>query len=235
MTFTRYDSGELDVDYDLIMLLCFSSPLIELHCCCNTIISSWWLINILLFIIILASETCNDFHPMFFTHDKSFEEFFCICIQLLNKTWKEMRATSEDFNKARFLGEGHILKYTPPSFPCFISLFGPLLKLILMSLRRGTHALFLSWDCHLEMHIQISHLWKHLNLKIFLRMKTTYVLEGLKAIFFLPGLVSVDSRRETKENAFKRSEVPCVHFHSEIVQSPEKTVPHVLLTVWVGF
>lgn len=36
---------------------------------------------------------------MFFTHDRSFEEFFCICIQLLNKTWKEMRATNEDFNK----------------------------------------------------------------------------------------------------------------------------------------
>ncbi|KAK2517106.1 Elmo1 [Columba guinea] len=51
--------------------------------------------------LFLASETCNDFHPMFFTHDRSFEEFFCICIQLLNKTWKEMRATSEDFNKAR--------------------------------------------------------------------------------------------------------------------------------------
>jgi len=46
-----------------------------------------------------ASENCHDFHPMFFTHDRSFEEFFCICIQLLNKTWKEMRATSEDFNK----------------------------------------------------------------------------------------------------------------------------------------
>lgn len=55
----------------------------------------------LLVFLFLASETCNDFHPMFFTHDRSFEEFFCICIQLLNKTWKEMRATSEDFNKAR--------------------------------------------------------------------------------------------------------------------------------------
>jgi hypothetical protein len=51
----------------------------------------------------LASETCNDFHPMFFTHDRSFEEFFCICIQLLNKTWKEMRATSEDFNKVEWV------------------------------------------------------------------------------------------------------------------------------------
>uniref|UniRef100_A0AAY4EM33 ELMO domain-containing protein n=1 Tax=Denticeps clupeoides TaxID=299321 RepID=A0AAY4EM33_9TELE len=47
----------------------------------------------------LPSENCHEFHPMFFTHDRAFEEFFCICIQLLNKTWKEMRATSEDFNK----------------------------------------------------------------------------------------------------------------------------------------
>uniref|UniRef100_A0A8C8E2E7 Engulfment and cell motility 1 n=1 Tax=Oryzias sinensis TaxID=183150 RepID=A0A8C8E2E7_9TELE len=47
----------------------------------------------------LPSENCHDFHPMFFTHDRSFAEFFCICIQLLNKTWKEMRATNEDFNK----------------------------------------------------------------------------------------------------------------------------------------
>ncbi|XP_043946070.1 engulfment and cell motility protein 2 isoform X2 [Protopterus annectens] len=47
----------------------------------------------------LPSEGCNDYHPMFFTHDRSFEEFFCICIHLLNKTWKEMRATAEDFNK----------------------------------------------------------------------------------------------------------------------------------------
>uniref|UniRef100_A0A672QW97 Engulfment and cell motility protein 2-like n=1 Tax=Sinocyclocheilus grahami TaxID=75366 RepID=A0A672QW97_SINGR len=27
------------------------------------------------------------------------QELFCICIQLLNKTWKEMRATQEDFDK----------------------------------------------------------------------------------------------------------------------------------------
>lgn len=39
------------------------------------------------------------FYPMFFTHDHPFEEFFCICIVLLNKTWKEMRATTEDFVK----------------------------------------------------------------------------------------------------------------------------------------
>ncbi|XP_035208174.1 engulfment and cell motility protein 1-like [Stegodyphus dumicola] len=45
------------------------------------------------------TEQGKIFYPMFFTHDHPFEEFFCICIILLNKTWKEMRATTEDFAK----------------------------------------------------------------------------------------------------------------------------------------
>ncbi|XP_058823162.1 engulfment and cell motility protein 1 [Topomyia yanbarensis] len=45
------------------------------------------------------SEHGQEFHPMFFTHDHPFEEFFCICIVVLNKTWKDMRATTEDFVK----------------------------------------------------------------------------------------------------------------------------------------
>ena len=45
------------------------------------------------------SEQGASFQPLFFTHDSPFEECFCICIVLLNKTWKEMRATSEDFGK----------------------------------------------------------------------------------------------------------------------------------------
>lgn len=36
---------------------------------------------------------------MFFSQDHSFHELFCVAIQLLNKTWKEMRATQEDFDK----------------------------------------------------------------------------------------------------------------------------------------
>lgn len=39
------------------------------------------------------------FYPMFFTQDRPFEEFYCSCIQLLNKTWKEMRAMAADFQK----------------------------------------------------------------------------------------------------------------------------------------
>ncbi|KAL3275269.1 hypothetical protein HHI36_020038 [Cryptolaemus montrouzieri] len=45
------------------------------------------------------SEQGVSFQPLFFTHDHPFEECYCICIVLLNKTWKEMRATSEDFCK----------------------------------------------------------------------------------------------------------------------------------------
>ncbi|XP_076318305.1 engulfment and cell motility Ced-12 [Tachypleus tridentatus] len=43
------------------------------------------------------SEQGKTFYPMFCTCDHPFEEFFCICITLLNKTWKEMRATVADF------------------------------------------------------------------------------------------------------------------------------------------
>lgn len=45
------------------------------------------------------TEQGKTYYPMFFTHDHPFEEFFCIGIMLLNKTWKEMRATVEDFVK----------------------------------------------------------------------------------------------------------------------------------------
>ncbi|XP_029780833.1 engulfment and cell motility protein 3 isoform X3 [Suricata suricatta] len=46
-----------------------------------------------------CSETAQDFSPMFFSQDQSFHELFCVSIQLLNKTWKEMRASQEDFDK----------------------------------------------------------------------------------------------------------------------------------------
>ncbi|XP_056216830.1 engulfment and cell motility protein 3 isoform X3 [Falco biarmicus] len=46
-----------------------------------------------------CSEVAQAFYPMFFGQDHFFEELFCICIQLVNKTWKEMRATQEDFDK----------------------------------------------------------------------------------------------------------------------------------------
>ncbi|KAF2357201.1 protein of unknown function DUF3361 [Trinorchestia longiramus] len=47
----------------------------------------------------LVTKDDPHFHTMLFAHDHPFEELFCICISLLNKTWKEMKATTEDFHK----------------------------------------------------------------------------------------------------------------------------------------
>jgi len=49
---------------------------------------------------VLALDEGQVYYPIFFTHDHSYEEVYCICIQLVNKTWKEMKATSIDFTKA---------------------------------------------------------------------------------------------------------------------------------------
>ncbi|XP_053304404.1 engulfment and cell motility protein 3 isoform X2 [Spea bombifrons] len=46
-----------------------------------------------------ASETGQNFLGLFYSQDHCVQELFCVCIQLLNKTWKEMRATQEDFDK----------------------------------------------------------------------------------------------------------------------------------------
>uniref|UniRef100_A0A670ZS59 Engulfment and cell motility 2 n=1 Tax=Pseudonaja textilis TaxID=8673 RepID=A0A670ZS59_PSETE len=70
----------------------------------------------------LPNEGRNDYHPMFFTHDQALEELFAICIQLLNRTWKEMRATVEDFHKVMQVVREQIsraLLAKPPSLDQF--------------------------------------------------------------------------------------------------------------------
>ncbi|XP_050701797.1 engulfment and cell motility protein 2-like [Eriocheir sinensis] len=47
----------------------------------------------------VPNEQGQSYHAMFFSNDCIFEELFSICIVLLNKTWKEMKATTEDFSK----------------------------------------------------------------------------------------------------------------------------------------
>lgn len=60
------------------------------------------------------TEQGKKFYPMFFTHDHPFEEFFSICIVLLNKTWKEMRASIEDFTKVISVVHQQISRATDP-------------------------------------------------------------------------------------------------------------------------
>uniref|UniRef100_A0AAQ5XQ55 ELMO domain-containing protein n=1 Tax=Amphiprion ocellaris TaxID=80972 RepID=A0AAQ5XQ55_AMPOC len=68
------------------------------------------------------SETGSDYHPIFFSQDRLMEELFCVCIQLLNKTWKEMRATQEDFDKVMQVVREQITR-TLSSKPTSLELF----------------------------------------------------------------------------------------------------------------
>uniref|UniRef100_A0A4W4EUD4 ELMO domain-containing protein n=1 Tax=Electrophorus electricus TaxID=8005 RepID=A0A4W4EUD4_ELEEL len=68
------------------------------------------------------SETGSSYHPIFFAQDRLVEELFCICIQLLNKTWKEMRATQEDFDKVMQVVREQITR-TLSSKPTSLELF----------------------------------------------------------------------------------------------------------------
>ncbi|XP_070600399.1 engulfment and cell motility protein 2 isoform X2 [Erythrolamprus reginae] len=65
----------------------------------------------------LPNEGRNDYHPMFFTHDQALEELFAIAIQLLSKTWKEMRATAEDFHKVMQVVREQITRALPAQPP----------------------------------------------------------------------------------------------------------------------
>uniref|UniRef100_A0A671UVP3 Engulfment and cell motility 3 n=1 Tax=Sparus aurata TaxID=8175 RepID=A0A671UVP3_SPAAU len=68
------------------------------------------------------SETGSDYHPIFFSQDRLMDELFCVCIQLLNKTWKEMRATQEDFDKVMQVVREQITR-TLSSKPTSLELF----------------------------------------------------------------------------------------------------------------
>uniref|UniRef100_A0A6Q2ZG26 ELMO domain-containing protein n=1 Tax=Esox lucius TaxID=8010 RepID=A0A6Q2ZG26_ESOLU len=68
------------------------------------------------------SETGSNYHPIFFSQDRLLEELFCVCIQLVNKTWKEMRATQEDFDKVMQVVREQITR-TLSSKPTSLELF----------------------------------------------------------------------------------------------------------------
>ncbi|KAM5126453.1 engulfment and cell motility protein 3, partial [Mantella aurantiaca] len=69
-----------------------------------------------------ASETGQNFLTLFYAQDHFLQELFSVCIQVLNKTWKEMRATQEDFEKVMYVVKEQIsrtLALTPTSLDFF--------------------------------------------------------------------------------------------------------------------
>ena len=46
-----------------------------------------------------SSSSSAQFYPMFFAHENPLDEMFAVVIMHVNKTWREMRATTADFDK----------------------------------------------------------------------------------------------------------------------------------------
>jgi len=56
------------------------------------------------------SDTSENYYPMLFSTDSMLEEMYSVCIQLVNKTWKEMRATSLDFSRVMSVVKEQIIR-----------------------------------------------------------------------------------------------------------------------------
>ncbi|CAB4038874.1 engulfment and cell motility 1 [Paramuricea clavata] len=61
-------------------------------------------------------DTSSDYYPIFFTTESPFQELFCICITLLGKTWREMKAKAEDFGRVSFYEDSLYLIFLLYSF-----------------------------------------------------------------------------------------------------------------------
>lgn len=81
--------------------------------------------------------------------DKPFEELFCICSQLVTKTWKEMRATAEDFDKVFDVVREQIvrtLRKTPETFEVVRSLLNGMSYAEIMKIRQQERSSREEWE-----------------------------------------------------------------------------------------
>ena len=88
------------------------------------------LVRLIVELIRIGEDPLTDedrFFPMFFNHDNPLEELFGICIVHLNKTWKEMRAKSDDFAKVINVTREQ-LNYSLNLFPTDLEQFKSKLK-----------------------------------------------------------------------------------------------------------
>lgn len=123
---------------------------------------------------------------MFFTHDHPFEECFCICIVVLNKTWKEMRATSEDFQKVASVGQEQIvraLETTPASLEQFKTKLQTLTYseiTQLWQLERNTRE---EWESHAKPVVQLREQITPEILGLIKQQRLAFLVEGIYFLF----------------------------------------------------
>ncbi|BES87706.1 engulfment and cell motility protein [Nesidiocoris tenuis] len=132
-------------------------------------------------------ETPNEqgatFYPMFFTHDRPFEEFFCICIVLLNKTWKEMRATIEDFVKVFSVVKEQITRALAAESKAFDKFRSRLLLLTyneITNLWQQERTSREEWESHARPIVQLKEMISPEIMELIQRQRLAFLVEGTR-------------------------------------------------------
>ncbi|ENN76031.1 hypothetical protein YQE_07406, partial [Dendroctonus ponderosae] len=135
------------------------------------------------------SEQCVAYQPLFFTHDHPFEECYCICIVLLNKTWKEMRATAEDFGKVAGVVREQISRALEMSPSSLDQLKTKLQSLTyseitqLWQLERNTRE---EWESHAKPVVELRELITPEILSLIKQQRLGYLVEGTRFTKYSP-------------------------------------------------
>lgn len=123
---------------------------------------------------------------MFFTHDHPFEECFCLCIVVLNKTWKEMRATSEDFQKVASVGQEQIVRALETA-PASLEQFKTKLQTLtyseitqLWQLERNTRE---EWESHAKPVVELREQITPEILGLIKQQRLAFLVEGEFMLF----------------------------------------------------
>ncbi|CAG9770950.1 unnamed protein product [Ceutorhynchus assimilis] len=129
------------------------------------------------------SEQSVTYQPLFFTHDHPFEESYCICIVLLNKTWKEMRATAEDFGKVASVVREQISRALDTSPTSLDQLKTKLQSLTyseitqLWQLERNTRE---EWESHAKPVVELRELITPEIMGLIKQQRLGYLVEGTR-------------------------------------------------------
>lgn len=135
------------------------------------------------------SEQGHHYHPMFFTTDHPFEEFFCVCIVLLNKTWKEMRATKEDFVKVFSVVKEQItraLSGQPLSLDKFRGLLQVLTYSEITNLWQQERTSREEWESHARPIVELREQIKPEIVELIQQQRYGFLVEGTRFTKYSP-------------------------------------------------
>ncbi|XP_064640073.1 engulfment and cell motility protein 1-like isoform X2 [Lineus longissimus] len=126
-------------------------------------------------------EEGQTYYPMFFTNEKPFEEFYCLCIALLNKTWKEMKAAWEDFHKVLSVVKEQItraLESLPQTFDQFKNKLNQLTYAEITNMWQQERVNKEEWESQAKPIVELREQIKPEILELIKEQRLNYLVEG---------------------------------------------------------